>query len=90
MKLGVDSLSPKFPCIRKKFFYTFDDSNFRIEHLYPDTLEAIPYNIFEFIKPCVVVFTTPNADFNVLFPPRSTFRHDDHKFEWTRQQFQDW
>ncbi|XP_044730026.1 uncharacterized protein LOC123293315 isoform X2 [Chrysoperla carnea] len=61
-----------------------------IEHLYPDTLEAIPYNIFEFIKPCVVVFTTPNVDFNVLFPPRSTFRHDDHKFEWTRRQFQDW
>ena len=22
--------------------------------------------------------------------PEGTFRHDDHKFEWTRQEFQDW
>lgn len=61
-----------------------------IEHLYPDTLDDLPYNIFGFIKPKLVVITTPNADFNVLFPNFSGFRHHDHKFEWTRQQFQDW
>ncbi|XP_076755075.1 hen1 methyltransferase [Xylocopa sonorina] len=61
-----------------------------IEHLYPDTLTDLPYNIFEFIKPKLAVITTPNADFNVLFPNFSGFRHHDHKFEWTRQQFQDW
>ena len=22
--------------------------------------------------------------------PEGTFRHDDHKFEWTRQEFEDW
>nr|XP_034194239.1 MATH and LRR domain-containing protein PFE0570w isoform X1 [Osmia lignaria] len=61
-----------------------------IEHLYPDTLMNLPYNIFGFVKPKLAVITTPNADFNVLFPNFSGFRHADHKFEWTRQQFQDW
>ncbi|XP_033321982.2 hen1 methyltransferase [Megalopta genalis] len=61
-----------------------------IEHLYPDTLRDLPENIFGFIKPKVAIMTTPNAEFNVLFPHFSGFRHPDHKFEWTRQQFQDW
>ncbi|CAH1134970.1 unnamed protein product [Ceutorhynchus assimilis] len=60
-----------------------------IEHLYPDTLEALPYNIFSFVKPKLVIITTPNADFNVVFG-RPGLRHPDHKFEWTRQQFEDW
>lgn len=62
----------------------------RIEHLYPNILEALPYNIFGIIRPLVAIFTTPNADFNVLFPHFSGSRHWDHKFEWSRQQFQDW
>ncbi|OAD61795.1 Small RNA 2'-O-methyltransferase [Eufriesea mexicana] len=61
-----------------------------IEHLYPDVLIDFTYNIFGYIKPKLVIITTPNADFNVLFPNFSGFRHYDHKFEWTRQQFQDW
>lgn len=42
------------------------------------------------MKPKIVVFTTPNADMNVLFNMRTQFRHDDHKFEWSRQQFEEW
>ncbi|XP_012282411.1 uncharacterized protein LOC105700806 [Orussus abietinus] len=61
-----------------------------IEHLYPDTEIDLPYNIFGYIKPQVAIITTPNADFNVLFKNLSGFRHPDHKFEWTRQQFQEW
>lgn len=61
-----------------------------IEHLYPDTLTNFPYNVFGYIRPLLVVITTPNAEFNTLFPNFSGFRHPDHKFEWTRQQFQDW
>lgn len=61
-----------------------------IEHLYPDTLMDLPHNIFGYIQPKLVVITTPNADFNVLFPNFSGFRHPDHKFEWTREQFQGW
>lgn len=61
-----------------------------IEHLYPDILDALPYNIFGFIAPKLVIITTPNADFNVVFKKMGKFRHFDHKFEWTREQFQDW
>lgn len=50
-----------------------------------------PYNIFGYIRPLVVAVTTPNADFNVLFSKMgNSFRHWDHKFEWTREQFEDW
>ncbi|XP_044760916.1 uncharacterized protein LOC123318372 [Coccinella septempunctata] len=61
-----------------------------IEHLFPDTLDAVPYVIFNTIKPKIVIFTTPNADFNVALPNFHKFRHPDHKFEWTREQFQSW
>lgn len=59
-----------------------------IEHVYPDVFEEIPYQIFEIIKPKIVIITTPNCEFNVLFNlEEGTFRHDDHKFEFSREQF---
>ncbi|KAJ8680840.1 hypothetical protein QAD02_016627 [Eretmocerus hayati] len=61
-----------------------------VEHLYPEPLTQLPYNIFGFIRPKVAVVTTPNSDFNVLFTNLKGFRHPDHKFEWTRKQFEDW
>ncbi|KAK3594724.1 hypothetical protein CHS0354_001549 [Potamilus streckersoni] len=61
-----------------------------IEHLYPDTLEAVRENVFGRLQPRLVVITTPNADFNQLFPGFKGFRHADHKFEWTKEQFQSW
>ncbi|PSN46366.1 hypothetical protein C0J52_05728 [Blattella germanica] len=61
-----------------------------IEHLYPNTLEDVPYTVFGYIQPMIAIFTTPNSDFNVLFPNFSGFRHDDHKFEWSRSQFEEW
>ncbi|KAL3279100.1 hypothetical protein HHI36_016614 [Cryptolaemus montrouzieri] len=61
-----------------------------IEHLYPDILEAVPYTIFHCIQPKLAIFTTPNADFNELLPNLKKFRHYDHKFEWSREQFQSW
>jgi len=53
-------------------------------------LEAVPYTVFGFIQPLIAIFTTPNSDFNVLFPDITGFRHPDHKFEWSRSQFEDW
>ncbi|KAK0089911.1 hypothetical protein PV325_004663 [Microctonus aethiopoides] len=61
-----------------------------IEHLYSDTLNDLPQNIFRYIKPKLAIFTTPNVEFNVLFPNLNGFRHDDHKFEWTRNEFTHW
>ena len=36
--------------------------------------------------------TTPNAEYNSRFEflPAGSFRHRDHRFEWTRPQFRDW
>lgn len=62
----------------------------RIEHLYPETLENLPFNIFGYIRPRIAIFTTPNEEFNHLFKLTTRFRHYDHKFEWTRDQFEDW
>lgn len=38
------------------------------------------------------MFSTPNAEYNVMFDGllENGFRHDDHKFEWTRAQFAEW
>lgn len=61
-----------------------------IEHLNLEDLEKLPGVLFGQLHPKIVIFTTPNAEFNVLFPNLLGFRHPDHKFEWTRLQFSNW
>lgn len=62
----------------------------RIEHLVPDVLSLMPEAVFGQLSPKVVIVTTPNVEFNVLFPDLKGFRHYDHKFEWTRAEFEEW
>ena len=64
-----------------------------IEHLDPPRLAAAERVIFEFAKPKTVILTTPNIEYNVMWKLEETgqkFRHGDHRFEWTRQEFQTW
>lgn len=63
-----------------------------IEHVDPPRLPAVERTVFGDAKPRTVIVTTPNVEHNVRFEtlPAGTFRHRDHRFEWTRQQFQDW
>lgn len=62
-----------------------------IEHLYPQVLDEVPYQIFENLNPKIAIFSTPNCEFNKVFDLEpGKFRHHDHKFEWTRDQFKDW
>jgi 3' terminal RNA ribose 2'-O-methyltransferase Hen1 len=63
-----------------------------IEHLDPPRLAAFERVAFEFARPGTVVLTTPNSEYNVRWPslPAGKFRHRDHRFEWTREQFQRW
>ena len=63
-----------------------------IEHLEEDRLPALADVVFGSARPRTVVVTTPNADHNALFPTlhAGTFRHPDHRFEWTRAQFAAW
>lgn len=63
-----------------------------IEHLDPPRLAAFERVVFEYARPKSVVLTTPNREYNVKFPslPAGQFRHDDHRFEWTRAEFESW
>lgn len=63
-----------------------------IEHLDPPRLAAFERVVFEQAQPVAVIVTTPNAEYNVKFDalPAGRFRHKDHRFEWTRDEFSRW
>lgn len=63
-----------------------------IEHLDADRLPALAKVVFGIARPKTIIVTTPNADYNMLFPnlPAGELRHPDHRFEWTRAQFRAW
>lgn len=63
-----------------------------IEHLDPARLAAFERVVFECAKPRTVVLTTPNREYNVKWEslPADDFRHRDHRFEWTREEFGGW
>lgn len=61
-----------------------------IEHLTPDDVQCFSEVVFGFMNPAAVIISTPNSEFNPLLPGLSGFRHSDHKFEWTRAEFQSW
>jgi len=63
-----------------------------IEHLDPPRLAAFERVLFEFARPNVVILTTPNVEYNIKFEdlPAGKLRHKDHRFEWTRAEFQAW
>jgi 3' terminal RNA ribose 2'-O-methyltransferase Hen1 len=63
-----------------------------IEHLDPARLEAFGGVVFGHARPGTVVVTTPNAEYNRLYESLSAgaFRHADHRFEWTRAEFEAW
>ncbi|XP_067086882.1 small RNA 2'-O-methyltransferase [Osmerus mordax] len=61
-----------------------------IEHLQLGDLDRFSEVVFGFMVPAAVIISTPNAEFNPLLPGLTGFRHYDHKFEWTRAEFQRW
>ena len=63
-----------------------------IEHLDPARLAAFERVLFECARPGTIALTTPNAEYNACFAtlPAGKFRHHDHRFEWTRGQFEAW
>jgi 3' terminal RNA ribose 2'-O-methyltransferase Hen1 len=63
-----------------------------IEHMELDRLQAFERVLFEFAQPRIAIVTTPNIEYNVKFEnlPVGKLRHSDHRFEWTRVEFQNW
>jgi 3' terminal RNA ribose 2'-O-methyltransferase Hen1 len=61
-----------------------------IEHLDPPRLPALEEAVFGHARPATVVVTTPNVEYNVHYEGLTGVRHSDHRFEWTRAEFQSW
>ena len=63
-----------------------------VEHLDPERLDVFAEVLFGHISAATVVLTTPNREYNPNFENLDSrgFRHDDHRFEWTRDEFEAW
>ena len=63
-----------------------------IEHLDLNRLPALEKSLFIYAKPQTIVLTTPNREYNVRYENLSAgkVRHSDHRFEWTRSEFEAW
>ena len=63
-----------------------------IEHLDINRLNAFEQILFGVTKPRTVIITTPNIDYNenYEFLKEGNLRHSDHRFEWSREEFEKW
>lgn len=62
-----------------------------IEHLDLNRLAAFERVLFEFTRPPTAIITTPNKEYNIKYLHlNKEFRHKDHRFEWTREEFRLW
>lgn len=63
-----------------------------IEHMEAERLSAFEGAVFGHARPGAVIVTTPNREYNALFEGMAAdaMRHPDHRFEWTRAEFQHW
>lgn len=63
-----------------------------IEHLDEERLPAMEKVVFGNACPKTVIVSTPNAEYNTVYKrlDADRFRHEDHRFEWSREQFTNW
>lgn len=63
-----------------------------IEHIDAHRLPAVEANLFGAARPDFVVLTTPNREYNALYPglEPGALRHPDHRFELTRSELGAW
>lgn len=60
-----------------------------IEHLDLPRLAAFERVVFEYARPKTVLLTTPNRTYNTVYELEG-MRHDDHRFEWSTEEFTAW
>ena len=63
-----------------------------IEHIDPERLDAFERALFGYARPGLIALSTPNCEHNVRFDglEAGQLRHRDHRFEWTRAEFESW
>ncbi|MDE0584686.1 3' terminal RNA ribose 2'-O-methyltransferase Hen1 [Planococcus sp. A6] len=61
-----------------------------IEHIDEPRLPKVFDLILHHYAPKSLIVTTPNREYNEVYDMDDHFRHADHRFEWTRQEFRNW
>ncbi|KAL7102584.1 hypothetical protein ACP275_08G128900 [Erythranthe tilingii] len=74
-----------------------------IEHMEEEEASLFGEVVLSFFRPKILIVSTPNYEYNVILQGCTTedpdeknqtqvckFRNHDHKFEWTRAQFESW
>ncbi|GMT19382.1 hypothetical protein PFISCL1PPCAC_10679, partial [Pristionchus fissidentatus] len=61
-----------------------------IEHMPLEKATEMLRCVLEKIRPKAYIISTPNHEYNVVFNRNCGFRHDDHHFEFTREEFKNW
>ena len=63
-----------------------------IEHIDATRIPSFERIIFEFAAPKTVIITTPNKNYNVNYKTlcADKLRHNDHRFEWSKEEFENW
>lgn len=61
-----------------------------VEHIDPPRLAALERVVFGTARPGAVLVTTPNVEYNANYEGLTGMRHPDHRFEWSRQEFESW
>lgn len=61
-----------------------------IEHIDEYRLPKIIRTILKDYRPKALFITTPNQEYNEVYELGKGYRHPDHRFEWTREEFHKW
>ncbi|KWW20656.1 MULTISPECIES: 3' terminal RNA ribose 2'-O-methyltransferase Hen1 [Peribacillus] len=61
-----------------------------IEHIDEHRLPKVMDTILHDYQPKALILTTPNREYNEVYDMEDVLRHTDHRFEWTRAEFQQW
>lgn len=61
-----------------------------IEHIDEYRLPKVMDTILWEYQPKVLILTTPNEEYNTVYNMDEHYRHKDHRFEWTRAEFESW
>ncbi|VDP00058.1 unnamed protein product [Heligmosomoides polygyrus] len=63
----------------------------RIEHIPLEDATRYVHSVLLNVQPQLFIISTPNHEYNEAFGlTNGEFRHADHKFEFTRQEFRNW
>ena len=63
-----------------------------IEHIMPEKLSIFEKVLFQKAAHPTIIVTTPNREYNARYhcAGGGMLRHEDHRFEWTREEFVAW